>query len=353
MLKNLIERLRPKSHEISLSGSTKFSNRPGETILDAGLRQKIALRHQCRVGGCAECKCKLINGKVKELTESSYILSADELANGYILACQSIPKTDIEINANVLDAIEAKNDVGIVRGAVSAKTNLTHDIVKVDVELSGRLHYTSGQYAMVRVPGVIDKSRAYSFASANSSAQANSTISFFIRAIDGGEMSNYMQQEAIVGQPLEIEGPYGDFWLRQETSPILCIAGGSGIAPLKSMLEEATIQKVDRPVRFLFGARTQADLYCIDAFRSLAKEWPNTFDFTPVLSDESLDSNWQGRRGLVTDFIAEKATENTSVYLCGPPAMVDSAEEALTKYGVSSYQIHFDKFLDQRHTTHH
>lgn len=344
-----------KDREVSINTNQPLIASPGETILQAGLRQGIRLPHNCRVGGCGECKCKLVNGKVKELTESAYILSAEELDQGYILTCQSIPKTDIAVEIERLEPNGPAHAIKKLAGKITHHQKLTHDTAEIQVTLSEPLTYESGQYAQLLIPGVIEQSRAYSFATAASDAHTSHTVSFFIRAVPGGEMSNHMQQSTVLGDTVEIEGPFGDFYLRESEDPILCVAGGSGLAPLKSLLEEAVKNNVSRPVTFLFGARTQEDLYCIDEIAHIAKTWPNEFRFIPVLSDEPTDSDWNGLRGLVTGAIENHLSVNCTgtekVYMCGPPPMIDAVEDTLQAFSIRPTQIYCDKFLDKRHTS--
>ncbi len=351
MFMMLKEKFSKKPRAVVLNGNNRIMTEPGETILQAGLRQNIRLPHNCRVGGCAECKCKLVSGKVKELTESAYILSSEEMDEGYILACQSVPKTDIEIQVDRLETNGPNHEVKTIQGEIVGHNRLTHDIVRIDIALPEPLAYASGQYAELRLPGIIDQPRAYSFAVAESVAQDNSSVSFFIREVPGGEMSTHMQDNTVIGSPVSVEGPYGDFWLRKAVEPMLCVAGGSGLAPLKSLLEEAVTQNIQRPVTFLFGARTQADLYCVTDIEKLANAWPTDFNFIPVLSNEPIDSDWQGLRGFVTDGIEERVKGDEKVYMCGPPPMIDATIAALQTLNIQPTQIYFDKFLDQSHTS--
>ena len=346
---SLFSAFKKKSREVTINGIRHITTAPGETILQAGLRQKVRLPHNCRVGGCAECKCKLVNGKVKELTESAYVLSSEEMDQGYILACQSVPKTDISIEVERLESSGPSHEVKKHLGKIISHEQLTHDTVKIQIALPEALDYASGQYAQLSLPGTINQSRAYSFATSSSEAHISATVSFFIRAVPGGEMSNYMQEDSVIGNTVELEGPHGDFYLRDGNESLLCIAGGSGLAPIKSLLENALENDDQRPVTFIFGARTQADLYCLHDIMRIAQEWSTQFTFIPVLSDEPEDSDWRGHRGFVTDEIEFHVTGNEKVYMCGPPPMIDAAEEKLKALSIQPSHIFYDKFLDRSH----
>ncbi|RLT95104.1 NADH:ubiquinone reductase (Na(+)-transporting) subunit F [Ketobacter sp.] len=319
-----------------------------ETILNAALRQGIRFPHSCRVGGCATCKCRLTRGKVKELTEAAYVLSAEELDQGYILACQSVPRGEVHI---ALDQppVQAPDPIRCW-GTVVAQQALTHDITALDIELEPEsnqaLHYAAGQYARLSVPGHIDTPRSYSFATP-ATASGQRRVRFFIRQVPGGEMSSWAQGPVLASR-VRLEGPYGDFYLRESPAqPILCIAGGSGLAPIKALLEDALAHRNPRPVTFLFGARSQQDLYCLAELQQLQEQWAGDFRFIPVLSEEPAASDWNGARGLVTDHLEQYCDPRSQAYLCGPPAMLDAAEHKLQQLGIPPQQCFSDKFLDQ------
>ncbi|MDX1693910.1 MAG: 2Fe-2S iron-sulfur cluster binding domain-containing protein [Ketobacteraceae bacterium] len=320
-----------------------------ETILNAALREGVRFPHSCRVGGCATCKCRLVSGKVKELTESAYILEEEDLAAGYILACQAVPKTDVEIQVDNLDRNGTAHKVLKTAGVISNGRKLTHDIAALTIELETPLTFAAGQYALLSVPGLIDEARSYSFATAPA-VGGNQQIEFYIRQVPGGEMSTWAQGTGLKGKNVMVEGPFGDFYLRDGSSPLLCIAGGSGLAPVKSLLEDALNYKCTRDVVFLFGARTRKDLYCLDEIRRLETEWAGKLTFVPVLSEEPADSHWEGRRGLVTSFIKDYLDDGAQAYMCGPPPMLDAAEVELLNLGMSDDRIFSDKFLDKSFT---
>ena len=329
---------------IDPSGS-RITVAPSETLLQAALAAGISFPHNCRVGSCGTCKCRLVEGKVKELTDSSYVLSADELRQGYILACQAQPQTDIRVVADgVGKSLGAP--VKTVGCTVESVTALTHDIVELSLRLDEALTYSGGQYADLALPG-LERARSYSFARAPE-AEPQTGVSFYVRRVPGGEFSNWVHGEDCLGSRLTLSGPYGTFWLRQDTAPILCIAGGSGMAPIKAMLEQALREGCTRYVVFLFGARTQSDLYGLVEMRRLAVQWKADFQFVPVLSAEAADSPWPGHRGLVTEQLDVLNLDLSScqAYLCGPPPMVDAAIAALHQAGLDEGAIFFDRFVD-------
>lgn len=311
--------------------------KPGETLLHAALRQGIDFPHSCRVGGCASCKCKLISGQVKELTETGYILSDEELDAGYILACQSVPKGEVSIEVD-LAAFQARRKV---RGKVVAQEKLTHDIIKLVIQLEESLPYKAGQYADICLDVLPQYSRSFSFASR---PQPDGKVIFFIRKVPDGRVTGLVNDQSLLGQGAVVQGPMGEFYLRPAEAPLLLVAGGSGLAPILALLEEALVVGGQRPVTLLFGAREERDLYALDAISALAAQWRAEFRFVPVLSEATSDASWKGTRGLVTELISTLLEDGAHAYLCGPPAMIDSAVSMLRSCGVAPEHIHADRF---------
>jgi p-cymene monooxygenase electron transfer component len=231
-------------------------------------------------------------------------------------------------------------------GEITAVEPLTHDILKVGVRTDRPVTYVAGQYANLRAPGMA-RARSYSFATAPLRG-GKSELTFFIRKVPGGQFTEALFAGELGGKSLEIEAPLGAFHLRDGDAPLVCIVGGSGLAPVLSLLEHARNSRIRRRCTLLFGARTQADLYQTDVIGSLAGNWPERFEFLPVLSHEPDDSGWKGARGLVTDLITADMAAGAQGYVCGPPPMVDAAIAALTRCGISIDDIHYDRFTDSR-----
>jgi NAD(P)H-flavin reductase/ferredoxin len=341
-------RITPADIEIRVSSK--------ETLLQAALDQGVPLPYNCRAGGCGECKCRLIEGKVKELTDKSYLLSAEELKENYILACQSIPKSDVVVEVTLKKG-RPEHPIIEASGTITALKPLTHDILHVKMGLDQPMAYTAGQYAEIILPTGLKpgagQSRSYSFAGPPGQDGQADQLDFFIRKVPGGAFTEWLFNEAKAGTTLNIRGPYGDFYLRPGTQPIICIAGGSGLAPVKALLEQAHQDKQStRDVVFFFGARTQGDLYDLVEIEQIRRNWIGRFEFVPVLSAEPENSTWQGRRGWITDHLQAVAGERITqhqAYLCGPPPMIDSCLEEFSRCGMDPSQIHFDKFLDRSH----
>lgn len=313
-----------------------------ETVLNGALRHGLAFPHSCKVGGCGACKCQLLDGRVRELTDKSYLLSKDEMDAGFILGCQSIPQSNVTLRLPVNPLANQT-----ATGTVLRQLPLTHDISEIVLRLDTPLRYRPGQYASVRVPGSALPARCYSFAHA-APADGTQEIAFFVRRVPGGGMSNWLLDRAALDQDVEIHASLGEFHLREGQGALLCVAGGSGLAPLLALLEgAATTDAVQRPVYLLMGARAQRDLYCRDEIAALAARWQAPFEFIPVLSEEAADSGWDGQRGWVTEAITPARCAGAQGYLCGPPPMIDAAIAVMTAQGIARDDIFFDKFSDQ------
>lgn len=310
---------------------------PKETLLHAALRENIDFPHSCRVGGCASCKCRLVKGKVKELTDIGYILSDEELDQGYILACQSVPAGDVAVEVD-LSAQERRKQIP---GRVVLQERLTDDITHLKLQLQDTLDYKAGQYANLSIDSLPAVNRSYSFATP---PQPDSTLSFFVRKVPGGLFSTQINDQDLLGQTITVDGPAGEFWLRPSDAPMILVAGGSGLAPILAILKDALNGQRDRPVTLLFGARAQRDLYALEEIRELSRQWSESFKFIPVLSREESASQWGGLRGLVTDVIPTLSLKGAHAYLCGPPGMIDAAETRLIHGGVAREHIHADRF---------
>ena len=336
-----------KPFNASVNANTaKLEVAAGDNLLNAALSSGVAWPHNCRVGSCGTCRCRLVDGKIKPLNDFGYVLDADELDQGMILACQTRLLSDISVEVALEDNAAALSIAETVSGTISSMTLLTHDILEVRVVLDVDLPpYIAGQYADVKIEA-IPEPRSYSFSRAPS-LEDKGTVSFFVRHVPGGKMSGWLHDANRVGEKVTVNGPLGNFYLRESSTPALLIAGGSGLAPIKSVLEQYAQNGFSREIVFLFGARTQQDLYCIDEMNRMVALY-DKFRFLPVLSDENGNSDWSGSRGLITEYIEEQGIDlpNSQAYLCGPPPMIDSAIEVLNKSGLVDDHIYFDKFLD-------
>ncbi len=339
-LKSLFGPTAPAKVTLRPSGTT-FDVPAGETVLERALAEGLAYPHDCTVGTCGTCRTKLLSGKVDAITPFSYTLSKEELAAGFILACQAIPKGDLELEIE-LGGAEAEHVEAPAR--IIATSPLTHDILRVEWELERPIRFKAGQYVNLRWNGG-DVHRSYSFANPPL-ADGASRIETFVRHVPGGAFTDGLFAGEMSDAEFRMDGPHGNFWLRKDQGPMLCIAGGSGLAPLMSLLGDAASKRVRRDCILLFGARTARDLYCENEISAIRSQWTAGFDYWPVLSDTPEPGI---RDGMVTTHIAaalDKLGPGAQAYMCGPPPMIDAAMAELIRCGIPVDRIFYDRFTD-------
>jgi p-cymene monooxygenase electron transfer component len=349
LLKSLFGAKPARVVEVAPSGA-RFEVPSGKTILEAALAAGIAFPHDCTVGTCGTCKSRLIAGRVTALSEFAYTLSEQELAAQFVLPCQSMPKdalTQLEVTLAATPAAAVER----CQGRIVSTASLTHDILRVEVELDQPMHYVAGQYLNMAVPE-LGRARSYSFAEPPDSNGSRRVI-FFVRKVPHGALTEALFAGRLTQSTLQLDGPHGTFHLREGPGPMVCVAGGSGLAPVLSMLQDAARRAVERRCVLLFGARTTADLYALDQIEVVRSRWAGEFTFLPVLSHEPADSTWAGARGLVTEFVTDALPPTNGAgiqaYLCGPPGMIDVGIASLTERGVPLDSIFYDKFTDASH----
>lgn len=352
MLGKLIRQIKshfePRLATVEPLGKT-FEVASDQTLLQGALAAGLAFPHHCTVGTCGNCKCRLKSGDVRSMTDASLTLTPAELADGYILACQCLLKSEVTVAVDLNDDSEAMVPAQYM-GTIVATEQLTHDILKVSVEIDRPMMFRAGQFADIALPG-FGRHRSYSFANAPVDGGTRQ-LEFMVRKVAGGEYTQWLFAQNRIGERFELHGPKGSFWLRPAEVPVLCVAGGSGMAPILSVLEDMLNKNIERPVAFFFGARQTHDLYCLQQLESIRQKWPGEFRFIPVLSEEPESSSWTGSRGMVTEFLngdyASFDIAASHAYLCGPPPMIDAALARLQSCGLGIEYTHYDKFLDSR-----
>lgn len=340
---------RAKSHAprtATITGTNKVFEVPGkDSILNEALAAGIPFPHSCTVGTCGTCKSKLVHGKVREIVDSAITLTVEELRDGYILPCQSIARTSVELDvAGLADMPE--HPLVHTDAVICSHRTLTHDIAEIVLTLDKDLDYTAGQYAELRLDGVTGP-RSYSFATAPDETDRR-RATFYVRHVAGGQFTDWLFETNRRDAQLQLAGPFGDLWLRPADEPILCVAGGSGLAPIKALLEDAARQNCKRQTVLVFGARTQRDLYCVEELDALERSWDGHFEFRAILSEETPESTWTGARGLVTDVLQRLPNEfvhDCHVYTCGPPVMIDALETALHELRADTRHFYADRFV--------
>lgn len=326
---------RPKQNYQARINDQLIDIRAGETVLDAALRNELPFPHSCRVGGCASCKCELRSGKVRELTESAYLLSDTELAKGSILACQSIPSSDLTIRIELPQT---------VLGHIIEQEPLTPRIMRVVIQLTAPMTYRAGQYGLLKLASLGGVTRPYSFASPS---RIDGKVEFIIQHEPHGQFSSMVAEKDLIDESVSLTGPFGECTLQASNAPLLFFATGSGLAPILAMLRETLAAGDQRPVTLLFGARHANDLYALDELQAMADRWPAPMEVVPVLSASGGETSWHGATGRITDFIPQQFLPGTQAYCCGSPAMVDQVAALLAQNGLPEQAIFIDRFTPQ------
>lgn len=308
----------------------------GQTLLDAALKQGVDYPHSCKNGRCGVCKSRLTSGEVEHLSHLRFTLTEQEKSDGLILACRAVPKT------NVKAAWLSQEEVPRFRleGRVTGKSWLTHDTVRIILELSDNVRFHPGQFVLLRINGLPE--RSYSM----SNRASGSTLEFFVRMIPGGRVSGCIGSELNLGSSVEVEGPFGSSYLRQEhTGPILAVAGGSGSAPIKAIVDAALHYGLRQDMHLYFGGREERDLYLLDHFESLQRQYPN-LHFHTVLDRGSGQARHRIGRLDQVIFSDWKGFEGTwQAYVAGPPPLVESMAHRLPDMGIPPDSIFTDPFV--------
>lgn len=312
-----------------------------QTILDAALADGVAYPHGCRSGRCGSCKSRLIAGEVEFLAHSRFALTDAEKTDGLILACRAIPRTAAVVAWLGDDGTAAGRRVEQVRGTVVSIDDATHDIKRVRISPAGgtALAFAAGQYAEVTFGSA--PARSYSMAN----RPGDTHLEFHVRRVPGGRTSGHVHNRLKPGDAVTLAAPLGSSYLRENhAGPILCIAGGSGLAPIKSIVETALAHGMKQPIHVYFGARAERDLYLVEHFQMLEAWYPN-LTFTPVLSDQAEGTRY--RAGFVTRVAGEDLSrlDGWKAYVAGPPPMVDAAMETTFARGLRNEDMHADVFF--------
>jgi ferredoxin-NAD(P)+ reductase (naphthalene dioxygenase ferredoxin-specific) len=320
----------------------------GETVLGALLAHGIGFAYSCQAGNCGTCKCELVSGDILDLEYSEHALSAEERGRGIVLACRSQMWSDVVVRR--LDSEDfVVHPSRVMRSRVAEIANLTHDILMLRLEIvaGGPFTFSAGQYAQLELPVAPGISRDYSMA--NRPDQA--LLEFHVRVMPGGSVSHRIATALETGDTVKVSGPMGTSYLRaQHSGAMLCIAGGSGLAPVKCIAETALASGFAQPVHLYFGVRAERDVYFEGELAGLQRRHRH-FRAHIVLSDPgatpSTGTLLPRRYGLVTDAVAADfaALGGFKAYFAGPPPMVDAATALVRARGVGVRDIHADAFF--------
>lgn len=323
---------------IKLNSKHTFEANTGTSILEAGINAGLSLPYSCKTGRCSACRCKISQGETQVQHEEVGLTDAEK-KEGWILSCARTAVTDINVDVEELLDVRPP-DAKTLPCRISSIENVSSDILRVILRLppTAEFEYIAGQYISVIGPNGVR--RSYSLANAGST---ENHLELHIRKVNGGAMSQYWFNHAKVNDLLRLHGPLGTFFLHNiEGMNLVFIATGTGIAPIKAMLESLHYTPTSlnpKSVTVYWGGRVPGDLY-IDI-----RNIPGNHVFIPVLSRAEL--NWPGARGYVQDALLKSNLDmgNTVVYACGSDIMIASAKKELTNMGLPLNKFRSDAFV--------
>ena len=338
------------SFQITIQPSGRsFAVNPDQFILAAGIAQGIGLPYGCKDGACGSCKCKKIFGTVEHGPHQSKALSAEEEENGFVLTCCAKPLSDVLLESKQVTEAGAF-PIKKMPSRVMLMEKLSHDVMRVKLQLPANdvVQYHAGQYVEFLLRD--GARRAYSMGNAPHTLDAAAPmIELHIRHMSGGKFTDHVFGTMKEKEILRIEGPFGSFYLRESTKPIVMLASGTGFAPIKALIEHMQFKNITRPTVLYWGGRRPADLYMDGWVKERLAEMPN-LRYVPVVSDALPQDGWAGRTGFVHQAVLDDFADLSAhqVYACGAPIVVDSAQrDFVGQRGLLSEEFFADSFTTE------
>jgi CDP-4-dehydro-6-deoxyglucose reductase, E3 len=323
-----------------LRSDRAFEVAAGQTVLDAALEAGLDVPHRCKGGNCGACRARLVEGEVEYPNGRPLGLADAESSDGLILLCQAHARGDL-----CLESLEpgTPDDVRVKRlpCRVERVERLAHDVMGLYLRLPAAesFDFKPGQYIDV----MLSKGRRRSFSIASPPHDAR-PLELHVRRAPGGEFTEQVFDEQIRGSLLTLEGPLGNFCYRDASSaPMLLLGGGTGLAPLKSILRHVLENGLKRQMTLYWGVTTERDLYAHAFLEEMARR-DARLRYVAVLSEPS--PAWRGRRGLVHEAVLADidALDRYETYASGPPGMIEAVRRDFTARGVAASRIFFDSF---------
>ena len=312
------------SYQITVQPSGRqFVAEADETLLDAALRQGLTLPYGCKDGACGACKGKVLDGTVEHGKAMAHALTENDKAAGLALYCCARAESDLVIECRQLGSV---NDIPVktLPSRIEKLERLAPDVIELHLRLPAneRLQFWAGQYIDI----LLKDGRKRSFSLANA-PHDDAVLQLHIRHVPGGAFTEQVFTTLKVRDILRFNGPHGSFYLREDSAkPMILLAGGTGFAPIKAIVEHAIAENCQRPMFIYWGARTKADLYQ----HALPEKWAAEhahIRYVPVLSEPAADDAWRGRTGFVHAAVVADFPDLSGyqVYACGAPVMIDVA----------------------------
>lgn len=332
---------------ITLSGTgVSWPCNDGDTIMRSALRAGLGFPYECNVGSCGNCRFDLLEGEIEELRPDAPGLSERDRGRGRRLGCQARPLSDCAVKLRLMPHYESRFRPVRQAATLTATRDITHDIREFRFKLETPAPFLSGQYALLTLPGV-EGSRAYSMASTGDQADE---WHFQIRRVPNGAATTKLFDGLKAGDRIEIDGPYGMAYLREDAPrDIICLAGGSGLSPMISITRAAAVSPAlaGRRIDFIYGGRAARDI----GGKEMLEELPgygSTIHYHPVVSGmPEEEDGWNGYRGFAHEIAAKLFAERLpecEIYFAGPPMMGQAIQKMLIDLGVPPAQVHFDQF---------
>lgn len=330
--------------QLTINEDKQFTVEGGSSLLSTLIEEKVFIPSACGgKGTCGYCKVQVHEGGGPVLATELPFLTKEEMEDDIRLSCQCKVKTDIKIQIP-----EELFNVKEFDAAVENIVDLTSVIKLIRIKLpeGEEVNFKAGQYIQLKAPlyegNTEEVYRAYSIAS---SPSEKDHIDLVIGYVPEGVATTYVHHHLNVGDRVNINGPYGDFYYQDNDREMILVAVGTGVAPILSILNHMKEHNIQRKATFYFGAKTPDDLFMLDYFKEL-EETLYDFKFVPCLSRVTEEHNWDGFKGRVNNAIDQYITDgdNKEAYLCGNEPMINSVVEALTQKGVPEELIYFDKF---------
>ncbi len=331
------------SHQITVRPSGRqFVAEAGETLLDAALRQGLTLPYGCKDGACGACKGKVLSGDVDHGKALPHALTDNDKADGLTLYCCASARSDLVIECK---QISSATDIPVktLPSRIEKLERLAPDVIELHLRLptNERLQFWAGQYIDILLKD--GKKRSYSLANA---PHDDAVLQLHVRHVPGGLFTDRLFSTMKLRDILRFNGPHGSFYLREEsTGPMILIAGGTGFAPIKAIVEHAIAERCERPIFIYWGAKARVDLYQ----NALAEKWAaehGNIRYVPVLSEPAATDNWGGRTGFVHRAVLADFPDlaGYQAYACGAPVMIDAARRDFVAQGLPEEEFFADAF---------
>mgnify|MGYP003980193419 FL=1 len=331
------------SNKVTLQPSgNEFQLKDGDNILDGALEHGVSFPYGCQNGFCGNCKAKVSGDFSYQDDYKPDVLTADEVADGVVICCKAEANSDLVVEVHEVAGAD-EIEVRTMPVKVSRIEQLADDVMRIFLKQpeEDTLQFLAGQYIEIIMED--ESRRAFSIANA---PHNDSEIELHIRMVEGGKFTPHVFKDMQEKEILRIEGPLGTFFLREDSdNDIVLVAGGTGFAPIKGMVEHAIELGLENKIFIYWGARDLQDLY----LNSLAEEWAEQHEnirYIPVLSDASDEAAWDGRTGYVHEAVSADHPDmfNIDVYMAGPPVMVDSGKREFLLCNISPDNLHSDSF---------